>query len=559
MGDWHFAERRLVCKVVVLQHVLSLKKLLLSYHYAANTLILFRWISHITILGLAVTTENTMLTRTSNQARGLAQYATDFIDGAFADPDEAVFAKVEQFNLDSIGCAVAALACGMNAPVVLREEALSYPVSEGKRGVACFGSSIRVSPEKAVLANCSAVRELDANGTNFGYNPRTGYARGEFGHNDFYPVALAAAQLAGLNGRQTVRAMICLDEIRGRLAEVFGLKDHKIDHVVHGAIASAAVYGAVLGATVDQIESAIGQTVAHYIPFRAIRAGNQLSDSKGASAAISAEVAVMSVHRAMRGFVGPAGIFRNPQAIFCLFEPPSKPDESPFDLELATTGSDFAVMDMHFKLGLYEHQSAGAIQGLMDVLEANPKLLGDANSMKKIRITIYEPAFSIIGDPAKRDPRTRQSADHSMVYIVATLLRKAFESQQSGWRELMLLPEDYDDQALHNPLTRLLMEKIEFVHGGPDYDAKYPDGIPTTLQMEHTEIGTFSSGLVMYPVGHARNTSGKLQELLEYKFQRLASLGVSNVDRLYDRFSVLSSKSSGEIAEIMDFQIAGMN
>lgn len=50
--------------------------------------------------------------------------------------------------------------------------------------------------------------------------------------------------------------------------------------MVHGAIASAAVYGAVLGATPAQIESAIGMVVAHHIPFRAIRAGKQLSDSK---------------------------------------------------------------------------------------------------------------------------------------------------------------------------------------------------------------------------------------------------------------------------------------
>ncbi len=128
---------------------------------------------------------------------------------------------------------------------------------------------------------------------------------------------------------------LTLDEIRGRLAEVFALKNHKIDHVVHGAIASAAVYGAVLGASVEQIESAIGLVVAHYIPFRAIRHGHQLSDSKGASAAISAEVAVLSMRRAMRGFVGPADIFRNPQAIFCLFEPPSRATTriaSPFDL-----------------------------------------------------------------------------------------------------------------------------------------------------------------------------------------------------------------------------------
>jgi len=67
--------------------------------------------------------------------------------------------------------------------------------------------------------------------------------------------------------------MVLLDEIRGRLAEVFSLKSYKIDHVVHGAIASAAVYGAMLGASPTQIEHAIGMVVAHYTPWRAIRAG----------------------------------------------------------------------------------------------------------------------------------------------------------------------------------------------------------------------------------------------------------------------------------------------
>lgn len=43
--------------------------------------------------------------------------------------------------------------------------------------------------------------------------------------------------------------MVLLDEIRGRLAEVFSLKTYKIDHVVHGAIASAVVYGSMIGAT----------------------------------------------------------------------------------------------------------------------------------------------------------------------------------------------------------------------------------------------------------------------------------------------------------------------
>jgi 2-methylcitrate dehydratase len=367
-------------------------------------------------------------------------------------------------------------------------------------------------------------------------------------------VAVAAAQLAGWDGRRTLLAMLCLEEIRCRLGEVYGLKDHKIDHVLHGAIASAAVYGAVLRATPEQIESAIGLVVSHYVPFRAIRHGEQLSDSKGASAAISAEVAVLAAQRAMRGFVGPADIFRNPQAVFCLFEP-QKLGISPFVLELSGSGDDFAVLGEHFKLGLYEHQSASAIAGLIDLFAKHPQLFADSTAIRTVRITIYEPAFSIIGDPHKRDPRTRQSADHSMVYIVATLLRKALESKRATWNELMLLPDDYTDHALFHPLTRHLMRRIDFRHGGPEYDAKYPDGIPTSLEIEHETLGTLSSGLVMYPPGHARNTTANLDELLRHKFDRLAGLGVRDPAALHERVSNLSAKSAAEVQWLYSFEI----
>merc|ERR1711878_219274 len=133
--------------------------------------------------------------------------------------------------------------------------------------------------------------------------------------------------------------------------------------------------------------------VAHYIPFRAIRAGKQLSDSKGASAAISTEAAVLSMRRAMRGFIGPRDIFRNPEAIFRFFEPTtgttaSKDNiditlgnkvrwgvgPSPFNLVLSHSGADFAVCGMHFKIGLYEHQSAGALGGIVNLLIQNPEI-----------------------------------------------------------------------------------------------------------------------------------------------------------------------------------------
>ncbi len=546
-------------------------------------------------------TTHTTLPADTNQALGLARFALDFMwntpaEGG-ADPDPSVLERTEMFHTDASLCGISALALGTNAPTLLRAEALGYTVAQGgtgslaplgaavRHGATVFGSNVPVQPEKAVVANSAAVREWDSNGTNFGYNPELGHTAGEFGHNDFYPVPIAAAQMMNMDGRFALRGMVLLDEIRGRLAEVFSLKSYKIDHVVHGAIASAATFGAMLKAAPEQIESAIGMVLAHYIPFRAIRAGKQLSDSKGASAAISSEAAVLSVKRSMRGFLGPRDIFRNPEAIFRLFEGPGqmlqkvgatdanleKKNASPFDLVLARAGSDFAVMGMHFKLGLYEHQSAGALQGLIDLLNKNPALLDDPSGgrIRSIEVTAYEPAFGIIGDPAKRDPKTRQSADHSMLYLVCTKLRKALDLRQNrngrgvgalGFKELMLLPDDFSNEAIQHRTTRSLMDKMTFVHGGPEYDRRYPDGIPTSIAITDAEGFRHDSGMVMYPAGHARNTTADLKGILGHKWTRLAELAVAGADTsaakaLTKRYSGIAARSARDIAALNDFTL----
>jgi 2-methylcitrate dehydratase len=503
----------------------------------------------------------TTLGRDSNQALGIGTFAIEFLRQGSGDPAPSVRDRTVLFFTDSVLCGLSALALRTNAPTVLRDEAIQYAAEVG---VPVFGGRHAVAPEKAIVANCSAVREWDSNGTNFGFNPALGHTAGEFGHNDFYPVAIAAAQLAGADGAAAVRAMICLDEIRGRLAEVFSLKSYKIDHVVHGAIASAAVYGAMLGATAEQIESAIGMFVAHYIPWRAIRAGKQLSDSKGASAAISTEAAILSMQRAMRGFIGPKDIFRNPEAIWRQFEPTD--GTSPFDLVLSRDGDDFAVMGMHFKLGLYEHQSAGALHGLLTLVTENPHLLADPAAIASIRILAYEPAFGIIGDPAKRDPRTRQSADHSMVYIVATALRRAIElADRAGgppfatideaWKSAMLVPHDYAPAAITDTTTRALMEKIEFAHGGPEYDARYPDGIPTSMVITTTDGRTHDSGMVMYPAGHARNTTEDLRGILDVKFDLLGKLALNDPAPVIERLNGIGSCSANDLEGLYDFAL----
>jgi 2-methylcitrate dehydratase len=513
------------------------------------------------------------LPRDSNQALGIGQFALNFMrDGA---PSASVLERTRWFHTDSVLCGLSALALETSAPMILRAEALEYADSAG---ATVFGSNQKVKAEKAIVANSAAVREWDSNGTNFGFRPELGYTAGEFGHNDFYPVAVAAAQQQGLDGATTLKAMVLVDEIRGRLAEVFSLKTYKIDHVVHGAIGSAATYGALMGATAEQIESAIGMFVAHYIPWRAIRAGKQLSDSKGASAGISTEAAILCMKRAMKGFVGPRDIFRNPEAIWRFFEPTTEgPDRwsesgnSPFDLVYGMTGDDFAVMGMHFKLGLYEHQSAGALQGMIAMASGHPEILAEGGAnIKRISILAYEPAFGIIGNPMKKSPKTRQSADHSMAYIVATLLRKAIEmgtlpagggANDEVWKALMLSPYDYQESesAIFHPLTRSLMDRIDFRHGGPDYDAKYPDGIPTSLEMELADGSVFDSGFVMYPAGHARNTTADLGDILAHKWNMLGAIALpdgAKTSELVGKLEGISELSAADMQGIYDVQMA---
>ena len=105
------------------------------------------------------------LPRNTNQALGIAEYAIEFMkNGA---PSAAVLDRTALFHADACLCGLSALAMNTNAPSVLRQEALSYQASGG---ATVFGDATSVSPEKAILANCSAVREWDSNGTVFGYS-----------------------------------------------------------------------------------------------------------------------------------------------------------------------------------------------------------------------------------------------------------------------------------------------------------------------------------------------------------------------------------------------------
>ena len=71
------------------------------------------------------------LSRHSNQARGIGQYAIDMLRGNHAGPSDAVLDRTEAFFRDSMACGASALFHRANAPAVLWEEARSFADASG--------------------------------------------------------------------------------------------------------------------------------------------------------------------------------------------------------------------------------------------------------------------------------------------------------------------------------------------------------------------------------------------------------------------------------------------
>ena len=386
-------------------------------------------------------------------------------------PPETVH-EVERRLLDSIGVAAAAFDEG--APVAARGYAEAHP---GDATV--WGTDARADAEAAGFANGVAVRALDFNDTYLSLEP--------LHPSDAIAALLALAEVRGLSGRELVRAIAISYEVSVCLCDAASLRAHGWDHVGFLGIGAACGAGALLGLAPERIEDAISIATVPHAAMRQTRAG-ELSMWKGAAAANAARHAVFGAAMAEAGMTGPFEPFEGEMGFVRQLLGGEAFEEEPLK-RLDALEAPTRISDTYVKFWPVEYHAQSAVDAALRLhaqLEGRP--------IASVRIDTFRTSYEIIAkDPEKWDPKTRETADHSIQYIVCAALQDGEVTMRT-----------FEPARFRRPDTLELLRQRTTVEEDPELSAGYPDGIPNRVTVT-TDDGDVLTERVDHPRGHARN------------------------------------------------------
>ncbi len=407
-------------------------------------------------------------------------------------PSETVH-EVERRILDSVGVAMAGF--DESSATAARAYATALPVGDGATP---WGTALRSSVEAAAFANGVLVRCLDFNDTYLSKEP--------LHPSDTIPALLAVAEVLEpgrrdpAGGRELITAIALAYEIGVLLCDAASLRAHGWDHVAYVGIAVACGAGRIFALPAETIEHTISIAAVPHAPMRRTRAG-ELSMWKGAAAANAARSGVFAAQIAREGMTGPPAPFEGEMGFVDQLL-----GREPLDAEtLAPLGSLIPprrILDTHIKAWPVEYHAQSAVDA---ALQVRAELGDDVSSIERVRIETFRAAREIIGkDPERWDPTTRETADHSLPYIVGAAL-------QDG----EVTTGTFGLERIRRPDTLELLRRTS-VEEDPAFTAGYPSGIPNRLAVT-TSDGRTIVREVAHPRGHARNPMTDEELVAKYR------------------------------------------
>ncbi|MDE1767982.1 MAG: MmgE/PrpD family protein [Candidatus Micrarchaeota archaeon] len=329
-------------------------------------------------------------------------------------------------------------------PVKIAKSAL-LP-SCGKLNSRIYFSKTRASADVAAFINGSMTRYLDYNDT---------YLSKEALHpSDNIPPILSAADSAEVDGKSALKAIKVAYQVVCSLADAVSIRDRGWDHVTYVSISSAAGLASLLGLDQKKFQNALSLGINNNISMRQTRAG-ELSMWKGCTVADAGRNSVFAALLAMDGMTGPAPIFEGEMGFF-------KQVSGKFKLDLKS--------DKLHKTMIKNHPvEYHAMSGVDAAISIRKRVQGD---IKRIKVNTFNVAYNIIvKDPEKFAPKTKETADHSLPYIIAYTLAYGAPT-----------PESYSEKYLSDKKIRSMMGKMDFVIS-KEFNSLYPEYLPISIEV----------------------------------------------------------------------------
>jgi len=389
--------------------------------------------------------------------------------------------------LDSIGCGLAAREDEEFRTVARVVEQLG-----GVPECTVLGSAVRTSAPNAALANGALIRALDLNDAYWGPN------RG--GHpSDNMATVLAAAERSGASGRDAIAAIVVGYEIDGRLRDL-AVRDGNFDYVTYLGLAASATAGRLLGLDRERLADALALG-ATYSPALGVVRGGHISAAKWLGSGLAGHVGMLAALLAAEGLSGPRGVLDDRHGWGEVVLPGAE-----LARLVAPADSDFRIEHASIKAYPCVMTSQAAVAA---ALQARAGLTGSATEVERIDVRMADIPMvrSHATNPQRRYPASRETADHSMHFLIAVALLDG-----------ELTPRQFEPERWRDPEVLAVMDRIH-IELDPAL-ARYMDTFPCWLRIS-LHSGESSEADVPYAPGH-HHGGGMTAEVVGAKFDAYA-------------------------------------
>jgi len=386
-------------------------------------------------------------------------------------PSDGVLHEVKRRILDSLACYFGAW--GEESARIARESAVRY--GGRKDGVTIWGLDAEASVEWCAFANAVGVRALDFNDTYLSLEP--------LHPSDMIPAIIALGEQLNCSGMELIESIAVGYDVGCRLCDSATLRKRGWDHVNYTMIGAVAGLSRLMKLDQNQIENALAIAVVPHMAMRQTRAG-ELSMWKGAAAANACRNAVFAVLLAKAGMTGPSQPFEGEMGFF------KQVSAVPFKSEAWSDPVRCdGILRTFIKLHPVEYHAQSAVDAALEIY----RMLGDPRSIASVRVETFEAAYTIlVKDPEKWRPRTRETADHSLPYIVAAALHDG-----GVWLDT------FTPAKIASTGIRKIIDVMEIVED-EQLTRRYPLEIPNRLTVKTIDGRTIVRE-VGIPRGHAGN------------------------------------------------------